>query len=181
MADQGAIQPTGILNPYASPSIVDDRSAPRGDWSVDGNCIVATSGTSLPQRCIFTGQQVTPSDRRRCRLDWTPTFRLVLRPRSCYLSYCVNREHRHRQYRNRIVLAAIAMLVAWLLLGKEFSWVLIFIPVVSAAVPLDNVRAVAYRDGRFWITGFSRAFLAACEQELAENQELLSPKVSSPR
>jgi len=176
MADRDAAQAAETLNPYASPSIVDDVPAAQPEWLVDGNCIVVGSLAILPQRCIFTGEEVASDDRRRRRLDWAPTFRLVLRHRHCYVSYCVNRRHRYLQYRIRLLFALLAMAATWLVLGNNFLWVLPVIPAVSVAIPMDSLRIATYRNGRFWIAGFSAEFLAACAAEASENGRLLSPK-----
>ncbi len=165
MAEHHAAESAKDLNPYASPTVVQDALLPPTELFVDGNCIVVGSQADLPQRCIFTDEAVSPTDRRRRRLDWAPTFRLVLRHRHCYLSYCVNRRRRHRQYRSRILLGLVAVGVIWVVLGNQFIWVLPIVPIVLASLPMDAVRVVAYRDGRFWVTGFSDAFLRSCAQE----------------
>jgi len=177
MPDPNAFPSAEDLNPYAAPRLVPDAPLPEAELLVDGNCLVVGSRVILPQRCIFTNEAVWPGDRIRRRLDWAPTFRLVLRHRHCYVSYYVNRRHRHRQYLTRTLLGLLAMAVTWLLLGIASLWVLCLIPVAVVAVPRDGMRVVAYRDGRFWITGFGDAFLHSCAQEFGTTP---SPSAKPP-
>lgn len=176
MAENHAAESAEDLNPYAAPNIVREAPLPQVDVFVDGNCLVVGRQANLPQRCIFTNEAVWPGDRIRRRLDWAPTFRLVLRHRHCYVSYYVNHRHRHRQYLTRTLLGLLAMAVTWLL-GIASLWVLCLIPVAIVAVPRDGMRVAAYRDGRFWITGFGDAFLHSCAQEFGTTP---SPRAKPP-
>jgi len=164
-----------VRNPYSPPETQDSLPWQNTDICVDGEYLVLRDGAVLPQRCVLTNQPVKPVDRRQRRFAWAPSFRLAVRRHRCRVSYCVNSRYRQSQQLLRI-LGAVAwfVLVIFAYLVVTSSLLMSAIFAVAAAWPLSRhepLRIKHAKDGHFWFTGCSSAFLSSCETEFGKSEE----------
>ncbi len=158
-----------MQNPYSPPETQDSLPWQNTDICVDGEYLVLRDGAVLPQRCVLTNQPVKPVDRRQCRFAWAPSFRFAVRRHRCLVSYCVNSRYRQSQQ-----LPWILGVVAWFVL-VIFSGLAFFVG--AAGWPLwplsrhEPLRIKHAKDGHFWFTGCSSAFLSSCETEFGKSEE----------
>ena len=173
-------------NPYQSPQTSlaawpDVRLA--GLPAVDGEYLVVASGTVLPPVCVKTNQPVSEDDLVRRRFYWcTPWIAILIAAsglllilayflvrRKCSLTFGLHPRVR-RKYRRRILLKAVAAIALFLAIplaaGVDSAAlimtvsVLFLVAVVALFVGNSPLSVVKYREGMFWIRGFSGEFLA---------------------
>jgi hypothetical protein len=154
---------------------------------VEGKCLVVASGTILPAVCVRTNQPVSKDDLLRKQFDWcTPWVALlvlvsallviiayfVLRKR-CWLTFGLHPELR-KKYRRRmifkvvVVLALIAAIVLFASMdapvGVGITIILLVVAVIALFIGNSPLKVAKYRQGRFWIKGFSEEYLASMQQ-----------------
>ena len=173
-------------NPYQSPladAVAADHALATGPL-VDGKCLVLVSGTILPAHCVRTNQAVTEGDMTRKRFDWAaPWVALLilvnvivlllvyfLVRKKCFLTFGLHPSVR-RKYRNRLLLKALIAIALFFAIPVTaaiestaaivVAAVLFIVAVVSLFIGNSPLRVVRYREGKFWIKGFSDEYLAS--------------------
>ena len=161
-------------NPYAPPATnpLLERPAEYPPVEVRRSCLVLASGMQLPQRCIKTNRPAAPSElieeRFRYAVPW------MLSPKYCTVKFFVSADKQQELRRKRLsgvilVLTGIAIQVFGLfsMIGGLSSsgavLAILGVLVLLTATKYSYLRVVRYRDGRYWLTGFCRKFLAECE------------------
>ena len=173
-------------NPYQSPRASCD--APPAERfgsrpSVDGECLVVTSGTVLPPVCVKTNRPLSDDDLVRKEFHWCSAWvgLLILLSglllilvyfvarRRCSLTFGLDPRVR-RECRKRVLLKVVAAIVLFLAMPFSAALDVTIVPIVVIALFLVAVvslfignsplSVVKYRKGLFWIKGFSSEFLA---------------------
>jgi len=158
---------------------------------VDGDALVLPSGCTLPQACILTNQPVSESDMVLANLPWTPNSLAIygllgglfflmagLAGRElCLITYGINRTTRIKKTAWTVVkiLASVALLAGtvglaiipwdnWII--TPMIWItfgLFLVSVVVIYVDNQPLRVVDFKEGMFWVKGFSKEFLDELE------------------
>jgi hypothetical protein len=154
---------------------------------VEGKALIVRAGAILPARCIRTNRPVD-TDGITVTLQWiTPwiilaflAIRLLglllyfLLRKKCPVTYFLSEENRKITKNYRIV-GGGAMAAGALLLILGFATqsaigivgVLMFlVGVIMLAIAARYLRATKHKDGLFWVTGCSDAFLAEINENL---------------
>lgn len=165
-------------NPYAPP-MIDPGNAPelpRQKFEVRGPCLVVESGAHLPMRCVKTNETVTAEQMIEHEFRYSPPYRIALRTKMCALKFYVSERKRRQRWLVRVIGGALVVVglalqaVGYLIHNNATSAYgvplgLCGALIIISAMSNNYLRVVQYRDGRFWVTGFDRAFLAACAAE----------------
>ena len=173
---------TSDAEPQAEPPVADDYRI-----RIVGDALVLPSGCTMPLKCIKTNQPVEERDMILTNLTWCPNsvgLWALLGSPSLVFAYFVGRElcsityglDRRIRYRNIFftmakLLACAIFLAATILMAVSVSthWIteaLIFVffalfllSVVMLFIGNSPLHVVDYRDGTFWIKGFSNDYL----------------------
>jgi hypothetical protein len=155
--------------------------APSSLPRVDGKCLVVSSGTVLPPICVKTNQSVSEGDVVRGNLYWCPTWVVLagafsgpllilvyfIARKKCSIAFGLQPSLR-RRLRIQTLLTVIGAVT--LFFALPFAAATDSTPVVISVVALLIVAVVAlfvgnsplavvkYREGMFWIEGFSGRF-----------------------
>ncbi|HLA85693.1 MAG TPA: hypothetical protein VJL29_12955 [Thermoguttaceae bacterium] len=178
------------VNPYQSPEIGSLTGIDQGFGvarDVDGKCLVLTSGTVLPPICVKSNQPVHQYDMVERHFYWCsplvgllillsgPLLILVyfLARKKCSLTFGLHPELK-RKYRKRMLLKVVAVIGLFFAIPFASSFespavviialVLFLVAVVSLFIGNSPLSVVKHHRGRFWIRGFSEAFLAKFDQ-----------------
>jgi len=151
-------------NPYASPAVRAERLPPVSVDRVDGDCIVVSNGSVLPNRCVVTNVPCDLSDQRIKKFRYAPSFHLVVSRRTCRLYYCLSAMYRKRIYLIRAILFASIFATLWFFCGTAIIAAVVA-TIFIFSLPADHLRVVNCRDGEFWIRGFHRDFLESLVAE----------------
>ena len=146
------------FNPYATPRSPVKIAATLRGARVDGNCVVVNSGIELPLRCVATNVDCSAADRKLRKLSYAPSFRLVVRRRNCHFFRCLSPSRKNRYLLIRTLVFTGFFATLWIVCGM----ILVAGPIAAAfllTVQPDRLRIVAYKNGEFWIKGFSANFL----------------------
>jgi hypothetical protein len=158
-------------NPYAAPSINTSYVNPneRSVLFVDGDCIVITSGASLPERCIRTNEPTHEEDRFSTTLEWSRPFRLVLTRDKCHFTYFETKSIRRQRYVGLIIYGVVLLGLSLL-----FWFPLILIGLIGLPSLIRGSMNIAYhQDGMFWIRGFGPEFVKTCRDEFGVKPDTL--------
>ena len=162
-------------NPYSPPRDVQDRVLYQPSFWVDGQYLVVQNGTHLPQRCVLTNDPATADDRLTRVLDATQSFKLVIRPQTCLLTYY------RKSKPNRPFLRGFGgVLILMLVLVSSFfvgNFAIALIPIAfwyrdAGRQSLAPLRVANAKDGQFWISGCCKEFIESCETEFGTSQKL---------
>jgi hypothetical protein len=154
---------------------------------VEDDALVIPSGYMMPQRCVKTNQPVSERDMVLTNLSWCPNsvgLSGVLGAPALVFDYFVGRElctityglSPRLRYRNLFfilvkVLACLAFLVAAIYMAVLDSthwiieplmclfFVLFLLSVVVLFMSKQPLYVTDYRDGLFWLKGFSKEYL----------------------
>ena len=148
---------TDDFNPYSSPGVPASVLQPIREARVDGRCIVVNSGTQLPLRCVTTNVDCSHDDLRARLLSYAPSFRLVVSRRRCRVFRCLSAARRKRHLFVRLLLAIGILPLLWFFCGMVIV-AGILATTLFMALPPDRLKVVNYRNGEFWIEGFSEDF-----------------------
>ena len=173
------------INPYAAPQTTNEGAHRRGlsaeelpEICVDGDCLVVAPWVTLPKRCIVTNEPVDRTNRSQS-FSWAPSMRMTLVTRPGRIRFSVNPKRLRRQRKIRLMIAGATVVITLvsLALGDGFAAALIFGfgVLVTLFFPSDELSVKKFERNRFWLTGFSRAFLWSCRDEfglLQEHQEI---------
>ena len=144
------------------------------DFRVDGDLLVCGRAVRLPEICLYTG--ATEDLIAVTQFSQYPSMKLVLRQRTCGLTYYVDRSKKGSRDVKRIVCVIGGLfggVVAGIGMTKTTGWLFlagIFIIAVASIVfsrlrpPLGLVKFRA--PDMFWIRGFPLSYL----QRLADHQ-----------
>ncbi len=154
------------LNPYAPPKSPAAPAAPQTlrEPRVEGDCIVVTSGISLPLRCVKTNAACDLTQKRSRKLSYAPSFRFVTSRRTCRVQCCLSKPLRKRQ----VIIWLVAYLLAFALLYFLCGMAIVaglFATIAITALPPDRLKIVKYKYGEFWIRGLNKDFLQALVAE----------------
>ena len=61
-----------------SPAVDPDAEPALPPWRLEGRTLFARHGVTLPDICLFTGEQTKPAQRRRVPLSWTPFWFMLV-------------------------------------------------------------------------------------------------------
>lgn len=162
-------------NPYSPPRTLQERFLYQPSFRVDGQYLVVQNGTHLPQRCVLTNETATADDRLTRVFDATQSFKLVIRPQTCLLTYY------RKSKPNRPFLRCFGwLLILMLVLISSFfvgNFAIALIPIVLwyrdvGRQSLDPLRVANAKDGQFWISGCCKEFIEFCETEFGTSQKL---------
>jgi hypothetical protein len=158
---------------------------------IEGNALVLPSGCTLPLKCVLTNQPVTQSEMIFTNLTWTPksvglsaisgapslVFAHFVGRELCTITYGLNWRARVRRVLWTLVnlvlcvalfAATLAMAISssthWSTTALLYGFFALFLLSVAALfLRRKPLNVVDYRDGMFWITGFSQEYLDALE------------------
>jgi hypothetical protein len=159
-------------NPYAAPDSAEPLAKKAfPPFEVRGQYLLIESGAHLPQRCIKTNEEVPVGQRVDHVFQWAPSFRLALRYRQCRLTFYLS-ERKQREIKRvktagwfLLICGGLVPLVAAVLGGGVTgrSGALLALPggiaLLAATQTMSQLRIVRFRDGRYWVHGFSKEFL----------------------
>ena len=194
------------INPYQSPatdffSASFERCGERP--VVDGKYLVVTSGMVLPSVCVRTNQPVGEGDLVRKSFRWCSPWVLPLilvNPLLLLLAYFILRKKCsltfglhpsvRQKYRRRVLFKVAAVFATFFAVlvsavkGWDAAWftsmVLGMSSVVALSIGNSPLKAVKYRQGMFWIKGFSPTFRARIGQmSFAESWRSVEPWVDA--
>lgn len=149
---------------------------------VDGRCLVVTSGTILPACCVKSNLPVAESEVKWKRLRWcSPWVSLwiilsgllliiayFLVRKNCNLAYGLqpNIRKKYRMWKMLKILAVFVLLFSLPYSAAYAStsvmltvFILFFAAVVSLFFGNSPLYVQSYKDGLFWIGGFSEEYL----------------------
>ena len=166
------------MTPPTETSIQNSSSLPM----VDGKCLVVASGTTLPPICVKTSQPV-PESALVCRhFHWCSPWvglLVLLSGLLLVLVYFVLRKkctitfglqpHLRKKYHRRMLLKVVSAIVLFFAIPFSvaieptvlpiITLVLFLVAIVSLFIGNAPLSVVKYRNGMFWIRGFSDDFL----------------------
>ena len=154
---------------------------------IDGDALVLPSGCTMPSKCVKTNQPVSESDMIFANLGWAPKsvglwallgtpFLIVAHFANrelCTITYGLNRRQRIKNvvYTIAKILSSAGLLAATIGLSiipsndrfiTPLIWItfiLFLASIVIIFIGNSPLRVVEYRDGLFWVKGFSQEFL----------------------
>jgi hypothetical protein len=168
---------------------MEDEPQTQDDYPVrvEGDALVIPSGYVMPQRCVKTNQPVSERDMVLTNVAWCPKsvgLSALLGFPALIFAYFVGRElctityglTPRLRYRNVFfilvkVLACFAFLAAaiymavfdsthWIIEPLMFLFFVLFLlSVVVLFMSKQPLYVTAYRDGLFWLKGFSKEYL----------------------
>jgi hypothetical protein len=152
--------------------------------TIDGRCLVLSSGSVLPDVCVKTNQPISAEDQVTRTFYWcSPLVALwflvsgllvmlvyFIARKKCELTFGLSPSIK-KKYRNRLlfkILAAIALFFAMPVSATVNSaavpiivMILFIAAIVSLFVANSPLSVARYEKGRFWVKGFSDEYLAA--------------------
>jgi hypothetical protein len=173
------------MDPCQSPATSSAVTRDQGSGNLpmaDGKCLVVASKTVLPPICIRTNQPVSEGDMVCRQFHWCPPwvgllivlsgllliFVYFIVRKECSLTFGLDPRLR-KKYQRRVLLKVVAAIA--LFFAMPFSvaidvtvlpiiaLVLFLVAIVSLFVGNSPLSVAKYRNGMFWIKGFSDEFL----------------------
>jgi len=159
------------------------------DWGIriHRGALVLPSGCTMPPKCVLTNQPVSESDMVFTNLTWTPAsvglwallgspaliFGFFVGRELCSITYGLSRSTRIRKVMYAIlkVVTSIGLLAAtvalavipsvhWTITLLLYSTFILFLgSIVLIFIGNSPLRVVDYRNGMFWVKGFSQEYL----------------------